>query len=185
MKKNIAIFLFITILLKAQSPIISITPESITQTLFTSKTSQQKITISNNGNADLVYRISAIHPSGEGVKNYSLKFDGVNDYLSCTVNNMFNIKSELTLGVWIKIDSMPGYSMTILNMGDQGYFFLDENSHLSFTQSGISPNNILISALFCVELQETKLKFEKNFRTRPSNRLEAWGFTCLISGAGN
>ena len=52
------IFLFIWVKVFAQSPIISVTPDSLSEELLSGKTSEQVLTIYNNGGSDLTFEIN-------------------------------------------------------------------------------------------------------------------------------
>ncbi len=75
--------LFIGIQTVAQSPIISIDPDSLTENLFYARSSTQTLTISNTGTSDLIYQIEPTILPRENYQNYALQFDGVDDYVEC------------------------------------------------------------------------------------------------------
>ena len=74
--------LFIGIQTVAQTPIISVDPDSLSENLFYARASTQTLTISNAGTSDLNYQIIPTILPRENYQNYALQFDGVDDYVN-------------------------------------------------------------------------------------------------------
>jgi len=142
------ILFFLSSQILAQSPIISVSPESLTENLFTSKTSTQTLNISNTGNSVLTFNLSPKFSSGGTYQNYALQFDGIDDYINCGNNPSLNITKEITIGAWIYLDSLPDHYMIIVDKGEQWSLFIDENGHLCSDHQGISPARITSNYTF-------------------------------------
>ena len=114
--------LFLGIQTFAQAPIISVSPDSLSETLFIGKTSTQPLTISNNGNSDLNFSISTeFFPSGN-YQNYALQFDGVNDMVEGPSTGFPVGNSDRTIELWFKRISQPvfGGLLIIWELGQLG-----------------------------------------------------------------
>ena len=144
--------LFFGIQTFAQSPIISVTPDSLSETLFIGKTSNQLLTISNNGNSDLTFNISTeFFPSGND-QNYALQFDGVNDMVEGSSAGFPVGNSDRTVELWFRRISQPVYGGQLLGYGswgnyEQAYTLSIGNDRISFSQwgSGVDGNTIIES----------------------------------------
>jgi hypothetical protein len=121
------IFLLFYISVSAQQPIISVTPDSISEVLFTGQISQRVLNISNSGTGNLSFDISVDFPLLQ--QNYALQFDGIDDII--TINNSPSLcpQTQLTIEAWVNLEAdhpdpwttmlrkEPSYSMEI---GDAG-----------------------------------------------------------------
>lgn len=57
------------------------------------------------------------------VGDYSLKFDGDNDYIALSDSNSFNLTEEITLSAWIKQSSISGTYDKIISKREGGFFW--------------------------------------------------------------
>ena len=102
MKKILQVLFFFTAQVLAQSPIISVSPETLNENLFMAKTSTQKLNISNNGNSDLIFNISTGFSTGGVYQNNALEFNGVDSYLSIKNGGGLNGATQGTIEFWVK-----------------------------------------------------------------------------------
>jgi hypothetical protein len=122
--------LFIGIQTFAQTPIISVDPDSLSENLFFARASTQTLTISNNGNSDLIYQIKPTILPRENYQNYALQFDGVDDYVDVFEGGVLQGlgNDNFTLSAWIYPES---YNTGSIIRNDHDYnLFLNEDNQL-------------------------------------------------------
>lgn len=118
-------------------PEISVSPDSLSEDLFTGDSLTQVLTINNIGGSDLTFDISTNIFFGSSRYNSALHFDGVDDYVAI---NVPGTNQQLTISLWFKLDTRAGtyntlYRSTERNnpaLGGTGILFL-ENDKLGFS----------------------------------------------------
>jgi hypothetical protein len=142
--------LFLGIQSFAQAPIISVAPDSLSENLFTGKSSTQSFNISNNGNSNLIFNISTEFSPGGTNQNYALQFDGVDDMVEGSAEGFPSGNSNRTIELWFNRIGQPTQSGALIGYGtwgnyDQLYQFYIENDKLYFTQwgDGVYTNTII------------------------------------------
>jgi hypothetical protein len=114
-----------------EPPDISVSPDSLSDTLFTGETSTHTLTIYNTGGSDLNFVISI---EGEG-STYALEFDGVDDYVEVPDNpSLSAIGVAFSLEFWMMVGEYPFQRREILGKWGSGSGVDDEyggNIHTS------------------------------------------------------
>ena len=85
----------------SQSPIIVVTPDSLSENLLTGGSSTQTLTIANNGSGNLNFEIALGYNPPENHQNYALQYDGEDDYLNME-DDIDLANSSFSLEVWAK-----------------------------------------------------------------------------------
>ena len=148
---TISILLF-GIQIFAQSPIISVTMDSLSENLYTGKSSPQSFNISNSGNSNLTFNISTEFSSSGTNQNYALQFDGVDDMVEGSAEGFPSGNSNRTIELWFNRIGQPVESGALIGYGtwgnyDQLYQFYISQDKLYFTQwgDGVYTNTIIKS----------------------------------------
>jgi len=81
------------------SPVIDVSPDSLSESLLPGQTSVQVLTISNNGDSTLNLSVSVDYPTGSPA-NYALEFNGENSYVNCGNNPSLDIANSMTFEAW-------------------------------------------------------------------------------------
>ena len=131
MKTLITVIILLGLQVFAQSPIISVEPDSLTENLFYSRSSTQTLTVSNTGTSDLIYQIEPNILPREDYQNYALQFDGVDDYVNVPDSGSLNLVNELTIETWFMWSARGAEWPCIVAKGPA-----DENYALYLNKSG-------------------------------------------------
>lgn len=87
-------------------PEIEVTPDSLSESLLTGGTTNQILTISNNGDSELEFEISIEYITNEEYQNYALDFDGFEDQVVISDHPSLQLDTYMTVEAW-------GYIRTI------------------------------------------------------------------------
>ncbi|MCK4312581.1 MAG: hypothetical protein KAW88_07585 [Candidatus Cloacimonetes bacterium] len=90
-------------------PDISVSPDSLVDTLATGEIDLQNLRISNTGTDDLTFSITTSEDK------YALDFDGNNDYVQIDESANFDL-ADFTYSVWINVDVFAGGWRTIIDI---------------------------------------------------------------------
>ena len=86
---------------------------------------------SGNGNTGTLTNMDAATDWVSGKKGGALDFDGSNDYVSVSDNNLVRGRSVLTFSSWFKIDPSASVIRFLVEKGENSYFSLEAYSSLS------------------------------------------------------
>ncbi len=118
-------------------PEISVSPDSLSDTLSSGQSSAHTLTIYNTGESDLNFDITI---DGTG-STYALEFDGVDDYVEVPDNpSLSAIGGALTLECWMNVGEYPFQTREVL--GKWGY---GASSDDEFDMDFLSTGRVLIS----------------------------------------
>jgi hypothetical protein len=102
----------------AQSPVISVNPESLSEGLYTGDTSLQVITVSNSGSALLTCTSIAEPVSPVTGDNRCVKFDGTNDNVGVPNDSSLMLTGQLTIEAWFNFEVGGGvYKPSLISKG--------------------------------------------------------------------
>jgi hypothetical protein len=124
------------------SPVMVVTPDSLSETLFPGQTSNQILTITNNGNSTLNFDISVDYLDND-YTNHALEFNGGNRYVDCGNDPSLDIVESITVEAWFYAYDWNG-NRRILQKGtnDNQYTFGKEGNSFQLWISGV-PNGYI------------------------------------------
>ncbi len=105
--KNLILFIcsfLLAAMTLAQTPVISVNPDSITENLYTGGSVIRNLTISNTGTADLECTVFVEPTDSSTMGNKAVQFDGINDYIAVMSSQSLQLSSQLTIEAWIRFE---------------------------------------------------------------------------------
>jgi len=106
--------------IKSLNSDISVTPDSLSVSLFSGQTSTEILTLTNTGSTELTLNFSTESGSVESGLNHALYFDGVDDYVEIPNDPSLQVQEEITLEAWINFESGGSYQPRIISKGPDG-----------------------------------------------------------------
>ena len=103
----------------AQTPVISVDPQSLEQGLYTGDTSARVLTISNLGTGELSCQVTVEPTSPTGSPNNAVQLDGTNDYIYVYNDQSLQLSAQLTIEAWINFEEGGSGQPRLLFKGSQ------------------------------------------------------------------
>ncbi|MGW8315860.1 MAG: LamG-like jellyroll fold domain-containing protein, partial [Bacteroidales bacterium] len=129
-------------------PGITVSLDSISQTIYSGNETSQTFTITNNGSQNITLEIDTENGHGSGGSNHALWFDGVDDIVEIPDNPTLRLTSGMTLEAWINFEAGGTMQPRVLSKGPdgEGYEIVTDNESDNRTiQLRIGPGELTSS----------------------------------------